>query len=190
VDEAGRGCLAGPVVAAATILPDNNTIQDLTDSKKITPSKRVQLEKIIKDKSISWSMGLAWPREIERLNILRATMFAMGRALEKLTPKPAFVLVDGNSVPETRLECQCIKKGDSLVAEIAAASILAKTFRDRLMRKLDKRYPEYEFSEHKGYATKLHLEKLERFGPSRLHRYTYKPVKNCVLKGQKWLPGI
>lgn len=190
MDEAGRGCLAGPVVAAATILPDNYTIQDLTDSKKVSPSKRVQLEKIIKEKSISWSLGLAWPREIEKINILRATMSAMSRAVEKLNTNPAFVVVDGNSSPELIKECMCIKKGDSLVAEIAAASILAKTFRDRLMQKLDKKYPEYGFYEHKGYATKIHLEMLESFGPSKLHRFNYKPVQNCLVKDQKWLPGI
>lgn len=172
------------------MLPRANTIQDLTDSKKISPSKRVQLEQIIKDTSISWSLGLAWPREIERINILRATMLAMARALQKLKYPPAFVLVDGNSYPDSALEGKCINKGDSLVAEIAAASILAKTFRDRLMQKLDKKYPEYGFAEHKGYGTKRHMENLQCFGPSRLHRYNYKPVKNCMLKGQKWLPGI
>ena len=190
VDEAGRGCLAGPVVAAATILPENKTIQDLTDSKKISPSKRILLEQTIKDRSISWSLGLAWPREIERINILQASMCAMARALAKLSIAPAYVLVDGTSVPDISVECSCIKKGDSRVTEIAAASIIAKTFRDRLMQKLDKKYPQYCFRDHKGYATKTHLEMLHRYGPSKLHRYTYKPVQNCQGQKQKWLPGI
>lgn len=182
VDEAGRGCLAGPVVAAATILPDTNPILDQTDSKQISLFKRLQFEQVIKDRAVAWALGLAWPREIERINILKATMCAMSRAVQKLNLRPAFVVVDGTSAPEFPVAGECIKKGDSLVAEISAASIIAKTFRDRLMQKLDVQYPGYGFKKHKGYATSEHLRNLQLWGPSKMHRYNYKPVQNCTGK--------
>lgn len=189
VDEAGRGCLAGPVVAAAVILPKNFEIRGLTDSKKISPDKRLILAKEIKIKSLAWSLGLVWPREIERLNILQASLVAMSKSVYKLRLEPAMVLVDGNKAPDISIPCKSIIKGDLKVPQISAASVLAKTFRDQLMVCLDRKYPMYGLKNHKGYATQKHVQSLNRWGPCPLHRYNYRPVAEMLEKWQ-WLPGI
>jgi ribonuclease HII len=189
VDEAGRGCLAGPVVAAAVILPEGCSLSGLTDSKLLSPDQRSHLELDIKAAALSWSLGLSWPREIDRINILQASLAAMGRALAKLRVEPALALVDGNQTPETSVPCQCFPRADARFAAVSAASVLAKTFRDRLMEHLDRRYPGYGFKAHKGYGTKLHLESLKRLGPSVQHRMSFKPLL-ASREQRKWLPGI
>ncbi|MFP4629568.1 MAG: ribonuclease HII [Desulfohalobiaceae bacterium] len=176
VDEAGRGCLAGPVVAAAVVLPEGLDLPLLTDSKKLSPSQRLALEEKIKASCLSWYLGLAWPRQIERINILQATLLAMGKALHGLRPRPDLALVDGRQAPQTEIRTSCIVRGDALHPCISAASILAKTFRDRLMQSLDRRYPGYGFAKHKGYGTRMHLESLRRLGPCALHRMSFKPL--------------
>ncbi|MFO8032837.1 MAG: ribonuclease HII [Desulfohalobiaceae bacterium] len=184
VDEAGRGCLAGPVVAAAVVLPEGLNLPLLTDSKKLSSGQRLQLEQEIKAYCLSWCLGLVWPRQIERINILQATLLAMGKALHGLRSTPGLALVDGRQAPETRIKTRCIVHGDALYPCISAASILAKTFRDRLMQSLDRRYPGYGFARHKGYGTRLHLENLQRLGPCPLHRTTFKPLSQSR---EKWL---
>ena len=190
VDEAGRGCLAGPVVAAAVILPAEVILPGLHDSKQLTPAKRTFLAERIKSEALSWSLGLSWPREIEHLNILKATHRAMLKAVSHLRLTPAFVAVDGNSAPDLTMPHACIPGGDGLVPCISAASILAKTFRDGLMERLDKRYPGYGLKAHKGYGTRAHVECLRRLGPSPLHRRTFRPVSEWYEGIQQWLPGI
>jgi len=180
IDEAGRGCLAGPVVAACVILPKNYNLPNLTDSKKLSPKKRAILEKQIKEIAISWGIGLSNPKEIDEVNILNATLLAMKRAYSKLSVKPTVVYVDGTFPPDIESKVICVKKGDLKIPQVSAASILAKTFRDRVMRKVDRLYPYYGFAKHKGYATKLHLEKIREFGPCKIHRRTFKGVKNFV----------
>ena len=166
VDEVGRGPLVGAVVTAAVILDPNKPIAGLADSKKLSEKKRLALAAEIKEKALAWSMGRAEPAEIDELNILHASMLAMERAVKALEIQPHFVLVDGNRIPPNLgLPAQAVVKGDSLVAEISAASILAKVARDQEMEALDKMYPEYAFAQHKGYPTKLHLEKLAELGP-------------------------
>ncbi|SDN74614.1 RNase HII [Desulfonauticus submarinus] len=187
VDEVGRGCLAGPVVAAAVILPNDFYLRDLTDSKKLTVKKRELLAKQIKAQAIAWAFGFSWPREIERINILQASLKAMYRAVLNLKLRPTLVLVDGNQKIPFNLPQQTIIKGDSLIPQISAASILAKTIRDKVMFHLDKRYPGYGLAKHKGYATKEHLRALASLGPSVIHRLTFKGVRE---KGKNWLPGI
>lgn len=177
VDEVGRGPLVGPVVTAAVILDPNKRIEGLKDSKKLSEKKRVLLAEEIKQKALAWSLGRAEPEEIDELNILHATMLAMQRAVENLKISPHLVLVDGNRVPNLEIPAQAIVKGDSLVAEISAASILAKVARDQEMKELDQQYPQYAFAQHKGYPTKLHLEKLAEFGPLPQHRRSFAPVR-------------
>lgn len=177
IDEAGRGCLAGPVVAACVILPKKYHLEGLTDSKKLTSKKREILEKQIKKTAISWGIGLSNPKEIDEINILNATLLAMKRAYLKLSVRPDIVYIDGIFPPELDVKVVCVKKGDLTIPQVSAASILAKTFRDRVMEKVDKRYPTYGFSKHKGYATKYHLEKIKELGPCRIHRKTFKGVK-------------
>ena len=189
VDEAGRGCLAGPVVAAAVILPEGCSLPGLTDSKQLSPAKRSRLELDIKAVAVAWSLGLSWPQEIDRINILQASLVSMARALDKLRVMPAFALIDGNQVPPTSIPCQCFPKGDGRFPSVSAASVLAKTFRDRLMEHLDRRYPGYSFALHKGYGTRIHLECLRRLGPSPQHRMSFKPVQQGR-ETRKWLPGI
>ena len=169
VDEVGRGPLVGAVVTAAVILDPNNKIEGLADSKKLSEKRRIALAEEIKQKALSWSLGRAEPEEIDELNILHATMLAMQRAVNGLTIQPNFVLVDGNRIPQLSMPAQAVVKGDSLVAEISAASILAKVARDNEMAELDKRYPEYQFAKHKGYPTKLHFEKLDELGACLLY---------------------
>ena len=180
VDEVGRGPLVGAVVTAAVILDPNNPIKGLEDSKKLSEKKRLLLAQEIKQKALAWSLGRAEPAEIDELNILHATMLAMQRAIKSLKIRPHFVLVDGNRVPELDIPVQAIVKGDSLVPEISAASILAKVARDAEMLALDKQFPQYAFAQHKGYPTKLHLEKLAEFGVLPQHRRSFAPVRKLM----------
>ncbi len=180
VDEVGRGPLVGAVVTAAVILDPNNPIEGLADSKKLSEKKRLLLAEEIKAKAICWSLGRAEPEEIDKLNILHATMLAMQRAVAGLNIQPDFVLVDGNRIPTLPMPAQAVIKGDSLVAEISAASILAKVARDQEMDELDEQYPEYGFAKHKGYPTKLHFEKLAQFGATPFHRKSFAPVKKIL----------
>lgn len=173
VDEAGRGPLAGPVFAAAVILPEGCEIEGLNDSKKISEKKRELLFDIIKEKAVSWSVASASEKEIDELNILQATFLAMKRAVEGLSVKADFALIDGNRMPPLTIKAKTIVKGDSLSASIAAASILAKVSRDRLMLEIDKDYPQYKFSQHKGYATKLHYEMIKEHGIAPIHRRSF-----------------
>ncbi|URJ85592.1 ribonuclease HII [Pasteurella multocida] len=180
VDEVGRGPLVGAVVTAAVILDPNQPILGLNDSKKLSEKKRLLLAEEIKQKALAWSLGRAEAEEIDQLNILHATMLAMKRAVENLKIQPHFVLVDGNRVPELMIPAQAIVKGDGLVAEISAASILAKVARDQEMAELDKRCPEYAFAQHKGYPTALHLAKLAELGPLAQHRRSFAPVRKLL----------
>lgn len=180
VDEVGRGPLVGAVVTAAVILDPNNPIEGLGDSKKLSEKKRLLLAQEIKQKALAWSLGRAEPAEIDDLNILHATMLAMQRAIKSLKIRPHFVLVDGNRIPELDIPAQAIVKGDSLVPEISAASILAKVARDAEMLALDKQFPQYAFAQHKGYPTKLHLQKLAEFGVLPQHRRSFAPVRKLM----------
>ena len=180
VDEVGRGPLVGAVVTAAVILDPNNPIKGLADSKKLSEKKRLALAEEIKQKALAWSLGRAEPEEIDELNILHATMLAMQRAIIPLKIRPHFVLVDGNRIPKLDIPAQAVIKGDSLVAEISAASILAKVARDQEMVELDLQFPQYEFAKHKGYPTKVHLEKLAEFGALSQHRRSFAPVRKVL----------
>ncbi|MDG2944990.1 ribonuclease HII [Bisgaard Taxon 10/6] len=180
VDEVGRGPLVGAVVTAAVILDPNNPIAGLADSKKLSEKKRLALAAEIKEKALAWALGRAEAEEIDKLNILHATMLAMQRAVKSLKISPRLVLVDGNRVPELDMPAQAIVKGDGKVAEISAASILAKVARDQEMEALDKRFPQYEFAKHKGYPTKVHLEKLAQFGALPQHRRSFAPVRKAI----------
>lgn len=180
VDEVGRGPLVGAVVTAAVILDPNNPIEGLADSKKLSEKKREKLFDEIKEKALCWCIGRAEPEEIDQLNILHATMLAMQRAVEGLSIKPEFVLVDGNRCPKLDIPSLAVVKGDSLVQEISAASILAKVVRDREMVELDKAFPEYGFAKHKGYPTAYHLEKLAEFGATEFHRKSFAPVRRAL----------
>ncbi|AHG79027.1 Ribonuclease HII [Mannheimia varigena USDA-ARS-USMARC-1388] len=180
VDEVGRGPLVGAVVTAAVILDPNNPIEGLMDSKKLSEKKRLALAEEIKAKALSWALGRAEPAEIDELNILHATMLAMQRAVAGLHIQPDFILVDGNRPPQFSVPTQAVVKGDSLVAEISAASIIAKVARDQEMDELDKQFPQYGFAKHKGYPTKLHFEKLIEFGATPYHRKSFAPVKKVL----------
>ena len=173
VDEAGRGPLAGPVCAAAVILPPELVIPGLNDSKKLTDKKRRELYDVITAEAVSYGIAFADEKEIDEINILQATFLAMARAMEKLSPQPELALIDGNRARDFGLPVRTIVKGDSLSASIAAASILAKVTRDRLMEQYDAAYPQYGFAVHKGYGTKRHYEALREFGPSPIHRMTF-----------------
>lgn len=180
VDEVGRGPLVGAVVTAAVILDPNKPIVGLADSKKLTEKKREQLFIEIQEKALCWCIGRAEPEEIDEINILHATMLAMQRAVAGLSITPDFVLVDGNRCPKLSMPSQAVVKGDSLVQEISAASILAKVVRDREMVELDKAYPEYGFAKHKGYPTAYHLEKLAQYGATKFHRTSFAPVRRAL----------
>jgi len=180
VDEAGRGPLAGSVVAAAVILPEEHTIEGLTDSKKLSAKQRAKLEIQIKEQALSWAVGEADVAEIDTLNILWASMLAMKRAVENLDTIPQKVLVDGNRCPDISMESEAIIKGDLKVKVISAASIIAKETRDRQMIELDLEFPEYGFAQHKGYPTKQHIEALQLHGVTDVHRKSYRPVRNCL----------
>lgn len=173
VDEAGRGPLAGPVCAAAVILPRGLEIPGLNDSKKLTEKKREELYDRIIDSAVSYGIAFASVEEIEALNILNATFLAMNRAIGKLDPQPELALIDGNRNSGITVVSRCVIKGDSSCADIAAASILAKVTRDRYMLELASQYPQYHFEQHKGYGTKLHYETLREFGPSPVHRPSF-----------------
>lgn len=173
VDEAGRGPLAGPVCAAAVILPEGLEIPGLTDSKKLTDKKRRELFPLIKEQAVAYGIGLASHEEIDEINILQATYLAMERALAQLSVKPDIALIDGNRAKDFGLPVQTVVKGDSLSANIAAASVLAKVTRDNLMLELAEEYPEYSFDVHKGYGTKAHYEALRQHGASAIHRKTF-----------------
>lgn len=180
VDEVGRGPLAGPVVAAAVILDNNSPVPGLDDSKKLSHKKRILLSEEIKSKAKAWSLGRAEVEEIDELNILRASLLAMKRAVEGLQIKPEMVVVDGQYTPDVEYKSEAIIKGDSLVPEISAASIIAKVARDIEMINLDKIYPDYGFSSHKGYPTKQHMESLERLGITEIHRRSFSPVAKLI----------
>jgi ribonuclease HII len=194
LDEAGRGCLAGPVVAAAVILPQAYRLPGLADSKKLRAGQRKLLAKAIREQALAWTMGLAWPREIESVNILQASLRAMCRAVKALKITPDCLIIDGPHKIPLDFPQQTIVKADALIPVVSAASILAKTFRDKLLDNLDRRYPGYELARHKGYPTSRHLEALRRLGPSPIHRLTFKGVVADVPRGlhleQQWLPGI
>ena len=170
IDEAGRGPLCGPVVAAACILPIDIDIPKLNDSKKLSPKVRMELFELIKEKAIAYSIGYGDVEEIDRINILEATLLAMRRAVEGLDTKPDYLLVDGNIFRGFDIQGECVIKGDAVSSSIAAASILAKVTRDLLCDELDALYPEYGIKNHKGYGTKVHIEALKKYGPSPIHR--------------------
>jgi len=180
VDEVGRGCIVGPVVAAAVILDPQRPIQGLTDSKKLSAKKRETLAKQIKEYALAWTVTRAEPSEVDSINILQASLLAMKRAVESLSVQPTWVQVDGNQYPDIDYPGETIIQGDLLVAEISAASILAKVYRDSEMSTLDRLYPGYEFAKHKGYPTKLHKEKLLSLGLTEQHRRSFSPVKQML----------
>ena len=173
VDEAGRGPLAGPVYAAAVILPRDAVIEGLNDSKKLTEKKREALFDVITERALTYGIASASVEEIEKLNILNATFLAMNRAIDKLDPIPELALIDGNRSTGIAMPSRCVVKGDSRCADIAAASILVKVSRDRYMLTLAEKYPQYHFEQHKGYGTKLHYEALREYGPSPEHRPSF-----------------
>jgi ribonuclease HII len=173
VDEAGRGPLAGPVCAASCILPRNLEIPGLNDSKKLSPQKREALYDVIIKSAVSYGIAFATVEEIESLNILNATFLAMNRALSQLSPQPALALIDGNRNSGISIPSRCVVKGDSLCADIAAASVLAKVTRDRYMLTMAEQYPEYGFEKHKGSGTAQHYAALREFGPSPIHRPSF-----------------
>ena len=173
VDEAGRGPLAGPVCAAAVILPDHLELPGLTDSKKLSDKKRRELFPLIQEQAIAYGIGFASEQEIDEINILQATFLAMQRALDQLTVRPDLALIDGNREKDFGLPVKTVVKGDSLSANIAAASILAKVSRDNLMEEMAKSYPQYGFEIHKGYGTKAHYAALREYGASPVHRMSF-----------------
>ncbi len=173
IDEAGRGPLAGPVYAAAVILPIDLEIDGLNDSKKLTEKKREALFDVICEKAISYSIGIATEEEIDEINILNATFLAMRRAVDGLSVKPDYALIDGNQHPRLSIPDETVVKGDGKSMSIAAASILAKVSRDRFMLQIAEKYPEYCFEKHKGYGTKLHYEMIEKYGVAPIHRRSF-----------------
>jgi ribonuclease HII len=180
VDEAGRGPLAGDVYAAAVILNADYNIEGLADSKTLSEKKRVLLAEQIKSHALSWSIAVATVEEIDRLNILQATLLAMKRAVEGLSVQPVLAWVDGNQSPRLSCRVQTIVKGDSLIPAISAASILAKTARDEDLQRIHLLYPQYAFDQHKGYGTALHMARLKQYGPSPVHRRSFAPVRACL----------
>ena len=182
VDEVGRGPLAGPVVAAAVILDPQRPIDGLADSKTLSEARREELAPLIRERALAWALGRAEVEEIDAINILQASLLAMRRAVLALTTAPEYVLVDGNKCPELPCPSEAIVQGDSRVAAISAASIIAKVARDREMVELDRTYPGYGFASHKGYGCKAHLRALELLGISPIHRRTYAPVKRLLIE--------
>jgi ribonuclease HII len=180
IDEAGRGPLAGPVVSAAVILPPTFSVADVTDSKKLSAKKRVRLYQQIYSHAISVGIGIVDPVEIDRINILQASLLAMAMATNNLRPQPECLLIDGPFRIPTRLPQKPIAKGDTLSVSIAAASIVAKVTRDRLMERYHEYYPQFDFSRHKGYPTRAHKEAIRKFGYCPIHRQTFKGVKEFV----------
>lgn len=174
VDEAGRGPLAGPVCAAAVILSEDTEIEGLNDSKKLSEKKREALYDIIKEKAVAYAIAYGTLEEIEEFNILEATFIAMNRAIDGLKTKPDFALIDGNRVPKgIKIPCETVVKGDAKSSSIAAASILAKVTRDRLLLEYDQQYPQYNFKKHKGYGTKEHTDLILEYGPCPIHRMSF-----------------
>lgn len=173
IDEAGRGPLAGPVCAAAVILPKNTIIEGVNDSKKLSEKKREALFDVIKDTALSYCVAYASVEEIESMNILNATMLAMKRSVDGLNVKADYAMIDGNRMPHLEVESECIIKGDAKSMSIACASILAKVSRDRLLYKYAEEYPQYHFDKHKGYGTKLHVEAIKKYGPCPYHRMSF-----------------
>ncbi len=173
VDEAGRGPLAGPVCAAAVILPEGKIIEGVNDSKKLTEKKREELFDVIKEEAVAYSVGWASVEEVEEINILNAAMLAMKRAVEGLSVKADFAYIDGNKIPNVEIPCEAVVKGDAKSMSIAAASILAKVSRDRLMIEYAAEYPEYGFEKHKGYGTKAHNEAILKYGVTPIHRMSF-----------------
>ena len=181
VDEAGRGPLAGPVFAAAVILSDTCSLEGLADSKRLSAKQRTRLFPQIQAQSVSWAIAQASVEEIDRLNILQASLLAMRRAVEHLAIVPREILVDGNRAPSVPMPVRTIVRGDATVPAISAASILAKVARDRCMDELHEQFPQYGFDRHKGYGTAAHMEALERWGASAVHRQSFAPVRRVVL---------
>lgn len=186
VDEAGRGPLCGPVVAAAVILDPTRPIVGLADSKKLSEKRRNQLAAEIREKALAWCVAEASVDEIDRLNILHASMLAMQRAVAGLAVAPTKVLVDGNRCPQLTMPCEAVVKGDALVAEISAASILAKTVRDAQLRELDRQYPQYGLAAHKGYPTAAHLAALRAHGACEIYRKSFGPVRDVIANPPLW----
>ena len=180
VDEVGRGCLAGPVVAAAVILDPNRPIKGLRDSKKLSAKKRDELAEEIKEKALAWSVAAMGPEVIDKINILQATLQAMKAAVEKLPVEPDFVQVDGNKLPKWKWLSEAVVKGDDKVEWISAASIIAKTTRDAYMCKMAELYPQYGFEHHVGYGTAEHIKALKAYGPTPIHRKTFAPVREVI----------
>ncbi|MBU0700087.1 ribonuclease HII [bacterium] len=181
IDEAGRGPLAGPVVASVVILPQGLVIPGINDSKKLTPQQRERLYKIISTAAIDWGVGIVEPEVIDQVNILQATYMAMRQAVAKLRVNPRLLLVDGNlSVPDVEIPQYPVPRGDTFVASIQAASIISKVIRDKIMVEYDAIYPEYGFAKHKGYGTELHLQAIEQHGACGIHRTTYAPVRELL----------
>ncbi|MDF2179611.1 ribonuclease HII [Aliiglaciecola sp. CAU 1673] len=189
VDEVGRGPLIGDVVTAAVILDPHRPIAGLADSKALSEKKRQRLFNEIQDKALCFAIGRATPAEIDQLNILHATMLAMTRAVEGLSITPQHVLVDGNRCPKWSFSSEAVVKGDSKVAEISAASILAKVTRDTEMAELDAQFPDYGIAKHKGYPTAFHLQRLAELGPTPFHRLSFKPVQLALLAKQGVING-
>ena len=188
-DEAGRGCLAGPVTAAAVILKKNFLNNDIDDSKKISKTNRYKLKDIIEKEALEFSFTHIFPKKIDEINILQASLLAMTRAVDALPIRPDFVCVDGNRCPQWSFASLAVVKGDAKVASISAASIVAKVVRDRELILLDQQYPGYGFAQHKGYPTAAHFAALERLGPTPAHRRTFAPVAQRLIQGSSISPG-
>ena len=180
IDEAGRGPLAGPVTAAAVILPQDFPVEVLNDSKKLSEKKRLAVEKIIKENALGWGVGWVWEDEIDRINILQASLLAMKYAYENMlltfpnVPVPDEAIIDGTFCPNIPIQCKTVPKADSIFPQVMAASILAKNARDHMMVRIGQFFPEYQYEKHKGYPTKLHKELLEKYGISPIQRKTFK----------------
>jgi len=185
VDEAGRGPLAGPVIAGAVILDPDKPVHGLRDSKRLTAARRELLYEEIRDKALAWAVGRAEVDEIDQINILQASLCAMQRAVAALQPAAGYALVDGNHCPVLPCPARAIVRGDSLVAAISAASIMAKVTRDREMIELDAQYPGYGLAQHKGYPSRLHMEALQRLGVLPIHRRSYAPVRRILERQQR-----
>lgn len=180
IDEVGRGALAGPVTAVIVLIRKKIRLKGVKDSKALTPKQREKIFEIVKDEPrIDWRISYVWPRVIDRVNIWQATLLAWQRCLAKIERQPDFLFLDGKmSIPRLKIKQQPVVKGDQKIWLLSLASIIAKVSRDRLMERLEKKYPEYGFAQHKGYGTKLHFEKLNKFGPCQIHRRSFKPVFN------------
>ena len=184
-DEAGRGPLVGPVVAGAVILPENYELEGLTDSKQLSEKKREKYFPIIKQDAIAYGIGIVDAKTIDEINIYEASRLAMKKAIANMKVKPDYVLTDAMPIKDLNVLVEPIIHGDALSLSIAAASVLAKVTRDHILMELDKKYPEYEFARHKGYPTKRHLELLKLYGPTEDYRFTYRPVRDLIVKGDE-----